>query len=81
MKQEKGVFTPGRVMSTKMMPATELEDLEKHISELISGLTKITKEGKEDISILILLLIFHEICWSLRGCAVQTNLMLEFGWK
>ena len=62
-------------MSTKMMPATELEDLEKHISELISGLTKITKEGKEDISVLILLLIFHEICWSLRGYAVQTNLI------
>ena len=38
--EENGVFTPGPMMSTKMMPVPELEELENHISGLI------TKEGK-----------------------------------
>jgi hypothetical protein len=59
--EENGVFTPGRVMSTKMMPVPEMEELENHISKLISGLTNITKEGKEDVSFLgepIILFLF-----------------------
>ena len=49
--EENGVFTPGPMMSTKMMPVPKLEELENHISKLISGLTKISKEGKEDVSV------------------------------
>ena len=59
--EENGVFTPGHMMSTKMMPVPKLEELENHISNLISGLTNITKEGMEDISVFdeaILLFIF-----------------------
>ena len=43
--EENGIFTPGPMMSTKMMPVPEFEELENHISRLISGLTNITKEG------------------------------------
>ena len=49
------------MMSTKMMPVPKLEELENHISKLITGLTNITKEGKEDVSFLgepIILFIF-----------------------
>ena len=44
--EENGVFTPGPMMSTKMMPVPKLEELENHISKLISGMTNITKNGK-----------------------------------
>ena len=77
--EENGVFTPGRVMSTKMMPVPEMEELENHISKLISGLTNITKEGKANVSVLnepIILFIFQEMFWSLRGLAVLSSLNL-----
>ena len=44
--EEEGVFTPGPVMSTRMMPPPELQDLEREISQLLSELTNISKDGK-----------------------------------
>ena len=41
-----GVFKPGPVMSTRMMPTPELQDLEREISQLLSELTNISKDGK-----------------------------------
>ena len=43
-----GVFTPGPVMSTRMMPAPELQELEREISNLLGALTKIFKDGEKD---------------------------------
>merc|ERR1712212_452114 len=43
--EENGVFPPGPVMATKMMPVPKLEELERHISTLISGITNIIKNG------------------------------------
>merc|ERR1712215_115110 len=40
-----GVFTGGPVMSTRMMPPPELQQLENDISELLSELTNISKDG------------------------------------
>ena len=44
--EENGVFTPGPVMATKMMPVPKLEELENHVSKIISGITNITREGE-----------------------------------
>ena len=77
--EENGVFTPGHMMSTKMMPVPKLEELENHISKLISGLTNITKEGTVDISGFgepISLFIFQEMFWLLKGLAVLNSLKL-----
>ena len=46
--EEDGVFTPGPVMSTRMMPPPELQELERKISDLLSGLNKIYKDGEDD---------------------------------
>merc|ERR1711892_466865 len=43
--EENGVFTPGPVMSTRMMPPPELQELERKMSDLLSGLNKIYKDG------------------------------------
>ena len=43
--EEGGVFTPGHVMSTRMLPPPDLQELEKEISKMISELTKISKDG------------------------------------
>eukprot|EP00092_Neocalanus_flemingeri_P008817 GFUD01009490.1.p1 GENE.GFUD01009490.1~~GFUD01009490.1.p1 ORF type:complete len:107 (-),score=34.61 GFUD01009490.1:77-397(-) len=40
-----GVFTAGRVMSTKMMPVPHLQELETEISKLLTELTKISRDG------------------------------------
>merc|ERR1712071_262068 len=40
-----GVFTPGPVMSTRMMPPPDMQELENEISKLLSELTKISKDG------------------------------------
>merc|ERR1719435_451602 len=45
--EKDGVFTPGPVMSTRMMPAPELQELEREISNLLGALTKIFKDGDE----------------------------------
>ena len=42
--EEDGVFTP--VMSTRMMPPPELQDLEREISQLLTQLSNISKDGK-----------------------------------
>ena len=44
--EEEGVFTPGPVMSTRMMPPPELQDLEREISQLLTQLSNISKDGK-----------------------------------
>ena len=46
--EENGVFTPGPVMSTRMMPPPELQELERKMSDLLSGLNKIYKDGEDD---------------------------------
>jgi hypothetical protein len=74
--EENGVFTPGPMVSTMMMPVPKLEELENHISKLISGLTNITKEGKKDVYVLSeikIFFIFQETFWSLRGLAVRNS--------
>ena len=45
--EEDGVFTPGPVISTKMMPPPEMKEMEADISKLLTGLTKISREGKQ----------------------------------
>ena len=52
--EEDGVFTPGPVMSTKMMPVPKLEELENQVSKILSGLTKITRDGKCLIHLLLI---------------------------
>ena len=49
--EEDGVFTPGPVMSTKMMPPPEMQEMEAEISKLLTGLTKISREGKHFINL------------------------------
>ena len=44
--EEDGVFTAGPVMSTKMMPPPELQELESEMSALLTGLTKISRDGE-----------------------------------
>ena len=46
-----GVFNPGPVMSTRMMPPPELQDLEREISHLVSQLTNISKNGRFYINV------------------------------
>ena len=43
--EEGGVFTPGPVMATKMMPVPKVEELEMHVSRVITGITNIYKTG------------------------------------
>ena len=45
--EKDGVFTAGPVMSTRMMPPPELQELEREISNLLGGLTNIFKDGEE----------------------------------
>merc|ERR1712098_880595 len=44
--EKDGVFIAGPVMSTRMMPPPELQELEREISNLLGGLTNILKMGK-----------------------------------
>ena len=50
--EEAGVFTPGPVMATKMMPVPKLEELENHVSKVISGITKIYRTGNNYLLLL-----------------------------
>merc|ERR1711862_505369 len=45
--EKDGGFSPGPVMSTRMMPAPELQELEREISNLLGALTNIFKDGEE----------------------------------
>merc|ERR1712055_222388 len=40
-------FSAGPVMSTKMMPVPILEEREAEISQVLNGLTNITREGSQ----------------------------------
>ena len=46
--EKDGGFSPERVMSTRMMPAPELQELEREISNLLGALTNIFKDGEKD---------------------------------
>merc|ERR1711862_1073765 len=45
--EKDGVFTAGPVMSTRMMPSPELQELEREISNLLGELTNIFKDGED----------------------------------
>jgi len=43
--ENNGVFSPGPVASTRMMPPPELQAVENSFQQLLSGLTNITRDG------------------------------------
>ena len=45
--EESGVFSAGSVMSTKMMPPPELEPLETSVTQLLSGITNMARDGEK----------------------------------
>ena len=45
LRQEEGKWVGGPVMSTKMMPVPALESLEKEMSDLLSNISDIRREG------------------------------------
>jgi len=44
-QDDSGVFSPGPVMGSRMLPPPHLQPVEDSVSQLLSGLTNITREG------------------------------------
>ena len=53
LKLSEGKLTAGPVMSTRMMPPPELLDLENKVSDLLSNLTDIQRNGELDSAVKI----------------------------